>query len=621
MHLIANLLRLFFVVISSFLTIGMLANDTLQWSDLQNKPVINLYGTERPIVGDSLYIYSDSDLLHYSFKWTKGDAFGTFDDNILSLTKEYVITENDYEHWLRVSVYDESGEMVFSNDIWISKLPVIYIDTEDGKAITSKSNYISASLRIQGNSEYEQQYVGTTEIRGRGNSSWNTYPQKPYKLKLSKKTNLFGFSKSKHWVLISNWTDRSCLRNYTASRLAKQLGIIGMNMTWVDVVLNGEVKGCYMLSQHIRVDKNSVDIFDWEKEAEDVANELFYAVKDANALDEADKELLEEKMTTNLSWVTDGMVAFKGRTYNLSDYNLKKEYDLGKGYLFEASQKQGKTHFVTPGGINFDVDTPEYLSTNSDMMSYATELWKNFEAEYSQEPTLLGKNFSKYANMESMVGIWLVNEIMGQSDPINSRFSYIDNNGIINFGPAWDFDHSSGSMSTKRDVNFFWTMYDEMTAASLWRHTYYQKWFPDPVLCQMAYDAYWNVARPFIMDFTSEGGEMDAKYALFAEAGRTNDALWITYPERPWTTETDVKVLKKFLLGHIQWLDEQFSSVQTLIEAMNTTCIYPCNPDIIDRIQTTTSDKQTDTHKFIKDKHLYIIKDDKTYSVDGKCVK
>lgn len=161
---------------------------------------------------------------------------------------------------------------------------------------------------------------------------------------------------------------------------------------------------------------------------------------------------------------------------------------------------------------------------------------------------------------------------------------------------------------------------------------YYKKWFPDPVLCQMAYDAYWNVARPFIMDYISEGGKMDEKYALFAEAGRTNDRLWGSYPSllvpsaKPRTTAEDVEYLRSFFIGHIKYLDPHFASVKTLIEAMNNICPYPCDPDIIDGIQAPPASGQSDesvstARKVIRAKHLYIEKDNETYSVDGKRIK
>ena len=588
---------------------------------VKGQPIFMLLGEARPTIGTSLSVFSDSDLSQYTFKWTRGDVLGSFDDSVgLSSTKDYVITESDYEHWLRVTVCDNAGDTVFTKNTWISKLPVIYIDTEDGNAITSITNYVTANIRIQGNDDFGQQYTGSTQIKGRGNSSWTKYPQKPYKLKLDKKTGLFGFGKSKHWVLIPNFNDKCGLRNYTASQLAKQLGILGMDMTWVEVVLNGEVKGYYMLSQHIRVEKHSVDIFDWETEAEDVADALFDAVKDESGLEEHDRERFEEAMITNLAWVTEGKVTFKGRTYNLSDYGLKKDYDISKGYLFEITQsRRGATQFTTPQEVHFEVSAPEYLSTNSGMMTYVTDFWRDFEAEYCRVPTLEGKDFARYADMPSMIGIWFVNEIMGQGDLNNSRYSYIANDGKIHFGPAWDFDHGGASWTSTQSVNRFHTLVYEN------KYLCFKRWFPDPVLCQMAYDTYWNVVRPFMTDYLSEAGDLNTRYAFVTQTAQTSDILWGDYPSElnpnaiPRTSEEDFDRLKTFLIDHVNWLDEQFQSLETLIEAMNKVCIYPCSQDIIDGLQDIASNKQpTGARKVIQGKRLYIIRNNETYSVDGK---
>ena len=99
----------------------------------------------------------------------------------------YTPTESDLNKWIEVQV--TSGNETLSAKLYFSKLPVVYIDTEGGQAITSKENYIDADLRVQGNDQFNSSnvlYNGKTEIRGRGNSTW-AQPKKPYRLKLDKK--------------------------------------------------------------------------------------------------------------------------------------------------------------------------------------------------------------------------------------------------------------------------------------------------------------------------------------------------------------------------------------------------------------------------------------------------
>ena len=49
-------------------------------------------------------------------------------------------------------------------------------------------------------------YDGDIKIRGRGNSTWFA-PKKPYRIKLDKKTDLFGMGNNKDYVLLANYYD------------------------------------------------------------------------------------------------------------------------------------------------------------------------------------------------------------------------------------------------------------------------------------------------------------------------------------------------------------------------------------------------------------------------------
>ena len=143
------------------------------------------------------------------------------DGKTVGTGSSYTPTENDLMKWISVTV--KCGSESAEAEMFFSELPVVYINTEGGAPIVSKEDYIDAELIIQGNETYNSKttklYNGVTEIRGRGNSTWNQ-PNKPYRLKLDKKTDLFGMGKSKHWVLLANYLDESLLRNTLAYDLS-----------------------------------------------------------------------------------------------------------------------------------------------------------------------------------------------------------------------------------------------------------------------------------------------------------------------------------------------------------------------------------------------------------------
>lgn len=100
------------------------------------------------------------------------------------------------------------------------------------------------------------------EIKARGNYTRTAFAKKPFKLKLGAKQALLGLSKSKHFALLAH-ADDNCgyLRNFTGFSLGKRIGL-----PWtpaqqpVEVVINGDYRGLYFLTESIRIESGRVDI-------------------------------------------------------------------------------------------------------------------------------------------------------------------------------------------------------------------------------------------------------------------------------------------------------------------------------------------------------------------------
>jgi hypothetical protein len=173
-------------------------------------------------------------------------------------------TSNDFSKPVAYTVFTEEGyDLTYTVTVsHFTGLPVLIIQTESGKAVNTKTEWIDATLCIHGVGAFEDLPETTTKIRGRGNSTW-MWPKKPFALKLDSKTSLLGMPKHKRWVLLANFMDRTLLRN----RMALEMGRL-TSLAWtprnqfVEVILNGEHLGNYLLTEHIKVDKNRVNISD-----------------------------------------------------------------------------------------------------------------------------------------------------------------------------------------------------------------------------------------------------------------------------------------------------------------------------------------------------------------------
>ena len=159
-------------------------------------------------------------------------------------------------------------------------LPVMYINTENNTPVTSKDNYLNATyyLDAKGIAGYEN--IGSAsaplamEIKGRGNYSWTGFNKKPYRIKLAEKQPLLGMIKNKHFTLLAHADDakdkKGYMRNGIGFELSKMIGL-----AWtpeakpLEIVMNGDYIGLYFLTEHIRVDKDRVNIVEQEDEETD----------------------------------------------------------------------------------------------------------------------------------------------------------------------------------------------------------------------------------------------------------------------------------------------------------------------------------------------------------------
>lgn len=281
------------------------------------------------------YLYGYGDGVTKITDWYTGNTTSS------DTSRFFYLGFNRAELFWKIKATDMHGNQL-EKTFFFSKLPVVYIDTNKGVDITSKTINVKCNVKIQGNSEFDGGYDGKAEIHGRGSSSWRYYTtQQSYKIKLDKKTDVFGFGSNKHWILISNFIDNTFVRNLYAQQVAEELGIANVKMTPVVLILNGVCKGVYILAQHVRIGNGTIDVFDWENEAG-----------------------VRGESETDYTWV---------------DNDESIEIDGGFVYELEKDQDAETTEFKTNGGMNVVVNRPEYAKTSVKMMDFSMNLLNDFE--------------------------------------------------------------------------------------------------------------------------------------------------------------------------------------------------------------------------------------------------
>lgn len=153
-----------------------------------------------------------------------------------------------------------------------ANIPAMFIHTENGtlEAIhADKAHKETGAMRLvdaDGMVEYDG---ALRQLKARGNATFQ-YPKKSYQIKLEDKTDLLGMGKARTWILLAGYSDYSLLRNRLTFDLAWAAGLAytpeGQH---VDLYIDGDYRGSYLLCEKVEVDEARVDVFDLEKATEE----------------------------------------------------------------------------------------------------------------------------------------------------------------------------------------------------------------------------------------------------------------------------------------------------------------------------------------------------------------
>ena len=313
-------------------------------------------------------------------------------------------TINDFSKPVTYSFVSALGEVQkYTIQVKHSGLPVVVINTPGGAEIPPKTEdwLADATLTIY-NTDATIGYAGTTGIRGRGNSTWK-YPKKPYALKLDSKAEILGMPKHKRWVLLANWLDRTLLRNHVSFRIAMQTDLAWTPRgEFVEVVLNGRHVGNYYLCEHIKVDKNRVDIHE---------------------LEETD---------------VDGGFMMEIDTY----------YD--EPFKFKSAKRQFPYMFKDPDEVN------------DAQFAFMRDFIGNLEGALYDKSRFAAREYADYLDVDSFVDWWITYELTGNTETKHPKSTYVykDKGGKLKAGPVWDFDWKTYRLNNEEWVTKTHLYYD-----------------------------------------------------------------------------------------------------------------------------------------------------------------
>lgn len=275
-------------------------------------------------------------------------------------------------------------------------VPRVDITFGDGQSwdynnwISSKTEFVDATIKIDGVGVFPDMEETPILIRGRGNSSWSgsAYSKNPYRIKFEEKQKPFGLTKGKSWVLLANKQSNSMTTNAIAMKIADMVQSDGCNhIIPVDLYINGHYRGSYNFTEKVGFSNNSIDI-----------------------ADESNATMLE----------------------------LDSYYD--EAYKFKD------TYYKLPVNVKEpDFDEPD----NGSLITFEEikDAFNNFTYDMKGTPE------DAAFDVQSFARAMLVNDLVRNEECKHPKSWFIYNEDIINdslwhLGPVWDFDWSFGYEGT-----------------------------------------------------------------------------------------------------------------------------------------------------------------------------
>lgn len=307
---------------------------------------------------------------------------------------------------VKIMKSDAEGTLYFNNDKGMSVVDPDEkpVDTSDfwGYFHTKSTTKNSEALALHGAIADEKGVddAPVKKFKGRGNTTWNNFPDKrAFNITYEEKENIDGMLAGKKWSLLANAQDTSLIRNRLVYDLSNEVGMkYACDSRFVDVIVNGDYKGSYQLTQKIELGKTTV-MYDLEEPIVKVEKE--------------------------------------GDVVPVENFDFVLELDTEENALsakdkgFETSRKQWMT-FKTP-------DDPA-----DQQIEFIKEKYQAVEdALYGDELATL----ESLIDINDFVRAYLVNEVAKNLDSgvTSCYFVYDSEAGKFFASPLWDYDNAVGN--------------------------------------------------------------------------------------------------------------------------------------------------------------------------------
>lgn len=500
-------------------------------SDYRDRLQLGVFeGANNPDFGDAVTLFVIPGLVERQL--TTQEIFCTRAFRYVRFVFPYAQTDGKSSYMSELKFYGYADEGNDTHFPQITNLPTISIHTVAAQDITSKEEYINGIVSVVYDNGTKF-FTDSLKIKGRGNNSW-THPKKPYKMKLYHSAHLLDLpAKAKEWTLINSYGDKTLMRNMLAFDFSRRLQMPYTSPAEaVDVVLNGDYKGCYQLCDQIEVRTDRVETDEFDSTTVDTG----YMIEiDAYAY-------LENKK-------------FTSQTY----------------------------------GIPVSIKYPDEDVIKTEHETYINNQFEKFVSSVNasdyKNPTT---GFRKYLDVETFLRHFLVGEYSGNTDTYWSvKMSKKKSDDHFYFGPVWDFDlgfendHRTYSITDKALTYNEWIALWTETSAAGGTKNMIRRILSDDGMITRLKEIYSGYRDSQAISRESLENVIDSCATLLALSQDLNFKRWpimnTLVHENPviyGSYEGEVDNVREYVSNRISWLDNKLNYIPAALKQITSSGNY-----------------------------------------------
>lgn len=419
-----------------------------------------------------------------------------------------------------------------------SNLPIVLIET-NGQAIPNDPK-ITATMHIidhgpgQVNhiNDAPNHYNGYIGIEQRGSSSNDLSDKKPYGVETRDAAGedldfpLLGMPEESDWVFMAPFNDKSLIRDALTLELARRIMPWASQTRFVELILNGEYQGIYIVVEKIKRDKNRVDI---------------------------------SKLTEN---------------------DIAGD-ELTGGYIVKLDKSTGtpsagwSSPYNYPYNAYYQIDYPKIDDIKPEQADYIRNWMTDFEAvmagnDYADPD----HGFAQYLDVESFVDFAIINEITKNVDGYRlSTYLYKDKDSKdprLHAGPVWDFNIALGNANyCGGDLYYGWAIdFNDQCPADGWQIPFWWNRMWDAPSFREKVKNRWFELRASTFSDAAIHGLVDSLLNVVDEAQVRNFQQWPVLDHWLWpnayccgTYQQQTNYLDTWLDNRIAWLDGSMTTL------------------------------------------------------------